>query len=88
MPQSVPMTAAEPLDRTAVVAPARECPTTEVEDALVEMTRLAVAGQRRDPEMFAARLAHRLRHRHPELSRRLAATLKAAGVQFSPLRGR
>ena len=83
--QSTPLS---DLSGTAVVAPTSEATDSEVEHALVEMTRLAITGQRRDTEMFAGRLAHRFRHRHPELARRLTATLRAAGVQFSPLRDR
>ena len=58
----------------------------EVAHALVEMTRLALTGHPQDPAMYAGRLCHRFRDRHPDLARQLAAVSNDAGVEFSPLR--
>ena len=59
----------------------------EVADALVEMTRLALTRPPEDPAMYAGRLYHRFRDRHPGLTDQLSVVLKDAGAEFSPLRG-
>lgn len=73
--------------RPAVNPPADTAPAgDELADALVELARLAVAGTPRDPAVYIGRLSYRFRHRHPDLSGRLAAVLKDADIKFSPLR--